>query len=145
MMVSVRTACGETEKFPVRRGTIQGDTLSPLLLILFLDPLIHWLNSGGEGYRTATSGVKIATPAFADDMALLTGGIPALNRQLRKVEVYAAWGGLALNVPKCAVGGINYKGLSERSYRDLKIGGEIFPFCRNTGPRNTWELKLRWT
>jgi hypothetical protein len=32
-------------------------------------------------------------------------------------------GGLALNVQKCSVGGINSKGLGERSYRDLKVGG----------------------
>jgi hypothetical protein len=87
VMVSVRTACGETERFPVRRGTIQGDTLSPLLFILCIDPLIHWLNSGEKGYKTSTSGVKISAPAFADDMALRTGGVPALARQLRKVEI----------------------------------------------------------
>ena len=90
MMVSVRPACGETEKFQVRRGTIQGDTLRPLLFIHFQDPLVHWLNNGEEGYKTGTYGDTIATPAFADDIALLTGEIPALNRQLRKVEVYTA-------------------------------------------------------
>jgi hypothetical protein len=121
MMVSVRTVCGETETFPVRRGTIQGDTLIPLLFMVFLDPLVHWLNSGEEGLRTATSGVRISAPAFTDDMALLIGGIPALSRQLCKVELYAAWGGLSLNVPKCGVGGINVKGLGEGTYTDLRI------------------------
>ena len=31
------------------RCTIQGDTLSPMLLLIFIEPLHRWLNAGGKG------------------------------------------------------------------------------------------------
>ena len=34
---------GQTQKIPIQRGTIQGDTLSPYLFIIFLEPLLRWL------------------------------------------------------------------------------------------------------
>ncbi len=143
MMVSVRTTCGDTEEFPVRRGTIQGNTLSPLICILCIDPRMHWLNSGNDGYTTATSGVRISSPAFADDMALLAGRVPALARQLRKVEIYAVRGGLSLNVPKCAVGGIHVRALWERTYRYLRIGGGNIPFLLDYCPQTYLGVKIR--
>ena len=32
---------GKTQPIPIQRGTIQGDTLSPYLLIIFLEPLLR--------------------------------------------------------------------------------------------------------
>ena len=96
----------------MRRGTIQGDTLSPLLFILYLEPLLRWLNQGGLGYRMATSAITVSSPAFADDLALLVGkvGVDGVRVQLSKVLTYGKWGGLRLNVPKCAISGINTRG-----------------------------------
>jgi hypothetical protein len=143
MMVTVRTKCGENESFPVRRGTIQGDTLSPLLFILFLDPLIQWLDSGENGYKTRTSNVRISSPAFADDMALTTTGVHALGRQLRKVEIYSPWGGPSLNVPTCAVGGINVKAVGPLTYKELTIGGTPVPFLPAHVPQKYLGVQLR--
>ena len=33
---------GKTKEIPIQRGTIQGDTLSPYLFIIFLEPLLRW-------------------------------------------------------------------------------------------------------
>lgn len=41
---------GTTPPIPILRGRIQGDTLSPYLLIVFLEPLLRWLNLGHAGY-----------------------------------------------------------------------------------------------
>jgi hypothetical protein len=37
---------GSTDPIPVERGTIQGETLSPFLFLLYLEPLLRWLHVG---------------------------------------------------------------------------------------------------
>ena len=68
------TPHGWTAQVPfVGRGTVQGDTLSPLLFILCLEPLLRWLDEGTRGYSFGHSGERIASLAYADDLAVLTG------------------------------------------------------------------------
>ncbi len=45
--------------------------MSPLLFNIFLNPLIEWLHQTREGYIMQDN-MKIATAAFADDIALIT-------------------------------------------------------------------------
>lgn len=33
---------GDTAPIPILRGTIQGDTLSPFLFLVFIEPLLRW-------------------------------------------------------------------------------------------------------
>ena len=40
-----------TNAIPIERGTIQGDTLSPFLFLLYMEPLLRWLHAGGRGYE----------------------------------------------------------------------------------------------
>jgi hypothetical protein len=42
---------GKTKLVHIQRGTIQGDTLSPYLFIIFLEPLLRWLETR-LSYRT---------------------------------------------------------------------------------------------
>ena len=104
-----------TEPISVGRGTIQGDTLSPLI---FLEPLLRWLSVGGHGYTptcitaapsSTYSHPCIATqtsPTFADDLILISPCHLRLQCQFDKVLKYCQWAGLSLNAPKCAVTGI---------------------------------------
>ena len=60
---SVRTPTGLSPPMPFDRGTIQGDSLSPFLFILYLEPLMRWLRAGGNGY---TPGIyKLCPPPVA--------------------------------------------------------------------------------
>ena len=63
---------GQTQKILIQRGTIQGDTLSPYLFIIFLEPLLQWLQNGKHGYTLGTSKITINLAAYADDLAIIT-------------------------------------------------------------------------
>ena len=50
MNIKVRTPYGDTGDISVRRGTIHGDTLSPMLFIFCIEPLLRWLSADSKGY-----------------------------------------------------------------------------------------------
>ncbi len=45
------TPHGNTLTIPVHRGTLQRDTLSPFLFLIFVEPLLRWLSIGSRGYK----------------------------------------------------------------------------------------------
>jgi hypothetical protein len=45
------TPYGPTPSIDRNRGTLQGDTLSPFLFTLFLEPFLRWLTVNSRGYR----------------------------------------------------------------------------------------------
>ena len=73
----------QTKKIPIQRGTIQGDTLSPYLFIIFLEPLLHWLQRGKNGYTLGTSKVTINMIAYGDDLAIIVNKLTSLQSQLK--------------------------------------------------------------
>jgi hypothetical protein len=44
------TPHGNTSPISIQRGTLQGDTLSPFLFTIFMEPLLRWLAVGSRGY-----------------------------------------------------------------------------------------------
>ena len=96
---------GQTQKILIQRGTIQGDTLSPYLFIMFLEPLLRWLQNGKHGYTLGTSKVTINSAAYADDLAIITNKPTSLQNQLNKLDKYCEWAGMDLGITKCAITG----------------------------------------
>ena len=102
---SILSKFGSTQPVSLRRGTIQGDSLSPLLFILFLGPLLRWLQVGDRGYRCAS----VQPPcchyanclAAADDLALLSEDVLQMQKQLCKVQAFADGTGMQLAPAKC--------------------------------------------
>ena len=101
---------GHTAPIPVRRGTIQGDTLSPFLFLIFLEPLLRWLQAGGRGYRIKAlanedegNRLRYASLAYADDLVVMTETPRDMRVQAAKIERFLAWSGLQVNHTKCAV------------------------------------------
>jgi hypothetical protein len=77
-----------TGQIPVERGTIQGDTLSPFLFFLYMEPLLQWLHVGGHGYvhtcipkenelHTHLAN-NISSASFADNLLCPTGNLKNL-------------------------------------------------------------------
>ena len=96
---------GKTLPIPIQRGTIQGDTLSPYLFLIFLEPLLRWLQQGNNGYIFGTSKINISSAAYADDLAAIANKLDSLQKQLNKLDKFCEWAGMDLGIPKCAVTG----------------------------------------
>jgi hypothetical protein len=97
------THFGQTKPVHIQRGTIQGDKLSPYLFIIFLEPLLRWLERGNLGYKLNTSQYTINSAAYADDLAILTNYIKSIQPQINKIDKFCQWTGMELGIPKCAI------------------------------------------
>ena len=69
---------GKILPIPIERGTIQGDTLSPYLFIIFLESLLRWLQQRNNKYIFCTSKVKISSAAYADDLEVIANKLETL-------------------------------------------------------------------
>ena len=49
VVINPATGC-ITDPIPVGRGVIQGDRLSPLIFLIYIEPLLRWLTIGDHGY-----------------------------------------------------------------------------------------------
>jgi hypothetical protein len=103
------TPAGLTTEIPITRGTLQGDTLSPLLFLLYLEPLLRWLHQGNRGYHfgclSPAQNVQhqLSAAAFADDLAATTRTLADMQVQAQKITLFAQWADLGINNKKCAV------------------------------------------
>ncbi len=75
----------------IRRGTLQGDPLSPLLFDLMVEPLIRWLTASGKGYDIASCGLKLASKWYADDGILLTNSVEDMISLLDIIQQSSTW------------------------------------------------------
>ena len=101
-----KTPYGDTTALQVERGTIQGDSLSPFMFLLYIEPLLRWLHVGARGYAPGClqgdDKIKYAPSAlgFADDIALLTKTLLDLKIQARKLSEYANAMDMIVNAKK---------------------------------------------
>ena len=61
-----------------RRGTFQGDSLSPLLFDLMVEPVIRWLTATGKGYDITSCDLKLSSKWYADDDTLITNSVEVM-------------------------------------------------------------------
>jgi ribonuclease HI len=139
-----------TPEIDIQRGTIQGDTLSPALFILFIEPLLRWLHAGGRGYRygcltpAENDQHQLSSAAYADDLAILTNELGHMQTQAKKVALFSDWAGLHVNHSKCRVTAILHKTLKAQAACHWRvrtrvegrvlIGGTAIPYLEPSEP-----------
>jgi len=150
---SLRLPAGLTDPIPFQRGTLQGDSLSPLIFLLFMEPLIQWLAAEDHGYHpgcgdhTSNQGRPDAPePAsssfYADDAALISRSVEGLQVMLEKVNAYCAWSAMRINVDKSNVTGLEHtrpegargKTLRTRLETAMRVDGRKIPFIKPSEP-----------
>jgi len=90
-----------TDWFQIALGLRQGDPLSPILYIVFLDGLIKVLKEAKEGVQIG--GEKINNLGFADDLVLVASSKAEMQRLLNIVHVYSRKWRFLFNSDKCKV------------------------------------------
>ena len=111
---SITTPYGLTVKINITRGTIQGDSLSPFFFLIFLEPLLRWLDINHRGYQFGCLKPNVrhihtcSHLAYADDLKCITHTAQDLYHQARKLTLYLNRANMNINPPKCAVSAIHY-------------------------------------
>ncbi len=100
----ITTPHGDTEKFPVTRGVRQGDTLSPLLFNLGINPLIRRIDREYKGYSMAQDiNIRASILAYMDDLTLLSDDPKALDEMVNLVADFGNLTGLKMNAKKTQI------------------------------------------
>ena len=95
-VTGIKLKIAVTDPIELGRGTIQGDIPSPILYLIFIQPLLSWLQSGRRGYRqkcllnTPEDGHTTSNLAYTDDLAAMTGSIADMKVQAQKVQTFGA-------------------------------------------------------
>jgi hypothetical protein len=109
-------------------GTAQGSPISPLLFILFINPLIERLRAC-EGIRlTKLTGVLMRCLLFADDIGLLAESAEDLQHMLDVCHEWAQDFRMAFNPNKCEL--IQLAGSIPTEMPVCRLGGQVLKWVK---------------
>ena len=106
---------------------IQGDSLSPLIFILLVEPLIRWIKSTQKGYTLTSNNLSLTSKWYADDATLVAHNVNDLNTQLAVVNTFSEWSGIRLNISKRRLTGYIYElqSLKRKKDRDSALQARL--------------------
>lgn len=100
----VKTKHGLTEAFTNYIGTMQGDVLSPLLFILYLNEFVDQLKSNNApGIYISEEFPCINILLYADDLSELADTVGRLQSLINELETYTTKWGMKVNVDKTKI------------------------------------------
>jgi hypothetical protein len=103
--IFTRTHFGKTKPVHIQRGAVQGGTLSPYLFIIFVEPLLRWLETGNYGYNLKASIYALNSTTYRDDLVILTNKLESLQPQINKIDRFCQWSRMDLGITNCAITG----------------------------------------
>ena len=84
--VQVRDETGKiklSQAFPVRRGVVQGDIISPILFIIALDQMVQEADTEGQGVQVGEI-KELRVLGYADDAAMMSDTVEEMTLRLTK-------------------------------------------------------------
>src|SRR6266516_2297876 len=105
---SVITAYGSSPYYKTEIGIDQGETLSPLLWVIYIDPLLTRLNKIATHPYTiskdsATPDVSTSTLTFMDDTTLISSSIEGLTHMLSTAQEFYSFNNTKINFDKAVL------------------------------------------
>ena len=91
----------EVPNIKIKRGIFQGDTLSPLLFVLALNPLSYLLNKCGHGYKI--DNVCFNHVLYMDDIKTFSSSVKGGIEMIRIMFDFSNDIGMAFGIEKCKV------------------------------------------
>ncbi|KAK6061826.1 hypothetical protein COOONC_00504 [Cooperia oncophora] len=105
----------KSEPLGVRRGVMQGDTLSPLLFCMAIAPISAWLRNNVSPYRTSTGALTLPEGPleinhlfYMDDLKVYSPRWDDIVKAQEGIQKVAGELGLRMNPSKCAVNSLNH-------------------------------------
>ena len=91
----------EVPEIRIKRGIFQGDTLSPLLFVIAINPLSYLLNKSGHGYKV--EGVKYSHILYMDDIKTFSSSSNGGKELIRIMFEFTKSIGMAFGIDKCKI------------------------------------------
>jgi len=98
----VRTPEGESDFFQIKRGILQGETLSPFLFTLFMEDIVKKMEESST-VPLAIGNANVHILLFADDISLLARNSFDLNDKIRILKKFFEENNLKINLKKTNV------------------------------------------
>ena len=89
------------KRVKIRRGIFQGDSLSPLLFIIAINPISLLLNRRCDGYKL--DGLNITHCLYMDDLKAYSSSYSGIEKALEVIEQFSTDIGMSLGLSKCKV------------------------------------------
>lgn len=125
--LTVKCKNNHTRLMDVMEGVLEGDSLSPLLFILFFNDIIMYFKDNGMEGLALSHELQITMLLFADDIVMFARSWHGAQNKLKLLKNYCDINGLNVNTLKTKVVPIQKIGKS-RNLKPLYWDKEILKY-----------------